>query len=1110
MHRFVSILALCLTVGSASLLALADTPADKPYTPYVAPASDEGQKAMKQFRVPEGVAVKLWAAEPLLANPVSFCFDEKGRCFLAETYRLHHGVTDNRNHRYWLDDDLASRTVADRVAMYKKHAKDKFSATYEVEHDRVKLIWDSTGAGVADKATVFADGFHHAEDGLGSGVLARKGNVYYTDIPDLWLLKDTKGEGKADVRQALATGFGVHVAFLGHDMHGLRMGPDGRLYFSIGDRGLNVTTKEGKHLFYPDMGAVLRCEPDGSHLEVVHFGLRNPQELAFDRYGNLFTVDNNSDSGDKARLVYIVEGGDSGWRTGYQYGSSLSDRGPFNAEKIWHLQHEGQAAYVVPPLAHITSGPSGLCYNYGATALPERYKEHFFICDFRGSANGSGVYSFAVKPKGAAFEIQVGHEAFWRIQATDCDFGPDGGLYVSDWVQGWGITGKGRLYRFADPAAEKNPAIGEVKKLLAEGFDQRPIEELTKLLGHADLRVRQEAQFALAGKGKEAIPTLAKVAKDGKDQIARLHAIWGLGQLGRKGEGVLDMLKPLLKDGDEEVRAQTARALGWMKGTAAGDLLPLLKDAQPRVRFQALSTLGNAEAVPFHDGDGQKVWDAAVGLLKENADQDTYLRYEASRVLARYPGKTLAHCSTHESPSVRLAAVLALRQQASPAVSSFLNDTDPKISLEAARVLHDVVGDPQAGKPLADRLNRPGQSEYFTARALNAHFRLGGEENATAIARFAARADAPQKLRIEAVRVLGMWASPPRRDRVTGLTQSLKERDAAPAVNALKANLGGIVAGPEALRREASSVAAKLGIKEIAPVLYDLVADTKQTPAARVEALRSLEALKDSRREKATQLALADGNALVRTEGRRLLAQAKPAEAIPVLARAINEGEVADRQGAFAILAGIQGTEADDLLAGAMARLLKKQLPPEVHLDLLDAAAKHPTAKIKEQLAAFETTRRKEDHLAAYRETLVGGDAERGRNLFLYKSEVTCLKCHKLGDEGGEGGPDLTEIGKKQSREYLLESIVDPNRQIAMGYQTVVVELKNGLTHVGVLKGEDARELRLMTAEGKMIAVPKDQIDERREGKSAMPEDIIKYLSKSELRDLVEFLAGLK
>jgi quinoprotein glucose dehydrogenase len=369
---------LLVAVAALGLLSLAGLADDKPYNPKVLGPSNEAEQAIKRFRLPKGVEASVWAAEPLLANPVSFSFDERGRCYVAETFRLGHGVTDDRSHMNWLDDDLASRTVADRVALHKKYAGARFEKDYETEHDRVKLVWDGKGTGHADQATVFADGFRHAAQGLGAGVLARKGNVYYTDIPDLWLLKDTKGQGKADVKTSLATGFGVHVSFIGHDMHGLRMGPDGKLYFSIGDRGFNVTTKEGKHLFNPDSGGVLRCDPDGSNMEIVHTGLRNPQELAFDAHGNLFTVDNNSDSGDRARLVQIVEGGDSGWRIGYQYGSDMGDRGPFNAEKVWHLPPTEQPAYIVPPLAHITSGPSGLCFNYGATALPERYKDHFF------------------------------------------------------------------------------------------------------------------------------------------------------------------------------------------------------------------------------------------------------------------------------------------------------------------------------------------------------------------------------------------------------------------------------------------------------------------------------------------------------------------------------------------------------------------------------------------------------------------------------------------------------------------------------------------------------------------------------------------------------------
>ena len=95
---------------------------DDGYAPYVHGPSKEAETALSSFRLPEGVRASVWAAEPLLANPVSFAFDEKGRCFVAETDRAGspRGVPDTRNHMYWLDDDLACRTVADRLAMYRK------------------------------------------------------------------------------------------------------------------------------------------------------------------------------------------------------------------------------------------------------------------------------------------------------------------------------------------------------------------------------------------------------------------------------------------------------------------------------------------------------------------------------------------------------------------------------------------------------------------------------------------------------------------------------------------------------------------------------------------------------------------------------------------------------------------------------------------------------------------------------------------------------------------------------------------------------------------------------------------------------------------------------
>jgi quinoprotein glucose dehydrogenase len=1040
----------------------------------------------------------------MLANPVSFCFDEKGRCYVAETFRLHHGVPDNRDHMDWLDDDLAARTVEDRVAMYRKYLGDKF-AEYETEHERVRLLEDTKGAGKADKATVFADGFKDAPVGIGAGLLARRGNVYYTCIPDLWLLRDTKGDGKADVRQSLARGFGVHVCFFGHDLHGLRMGPDGRLYFSIGDRGFNVTTKEGKPLVNLDSGAVLRCEPDGSHLEVVATGLRNPQELAFDAQGNLFTVDNNSDSGDRCRLVYVVPGGDSGWRTGYQYGSDLGDRGPFNAEKVWGLGDPDQPAYIVPPLAHLTTGPAGLCYNPGATALPERYAGHFFVCDFQAAGSRSGVWSFAVRPRGAAFEISDAHEFIKGVLATDCDFGPDGGFYVSDWVHGWALTGKGRIYRFADAEAAKNSLLAEVKSLLAQGFAGESADDLATVLEHPDLRVRQEAQFALAEKGRDALPVLERVAKGGTNRSARLHAVWGLGQLARGGEaGAVGALTGLLKDSDAEVRAQAARALGDSRTATAGPLLPLLQDPAPRVRFQAALALAGTKL----DTAGLQ---AVVALLRDNADRDAYLRHAGVLALAAAEDRAaLVAAGKDESASVRLAVALALRRLHAPEVADFLTDADPHVATEAARAIYDGPI-PEALPRLAARLDAPKQPEWLLWRALGARFRLGRPEDATALAAFAVRDDVPESLRVEAVKMLGGWPNPGRRDRVTGWTQDLGSRDAAPAADALRTHLNALLAGPDDLLAEAAAAAGGLGIKEVAPQMLDLASNTKRAAGARVAALRALAVIKDENTAKATRMALDDAEPRVRAEGRRLLARANPGEAVAALGKALESGELIEKQSALAVLGEMTGDEADALLAKALDRLLAKDYPAELQLDLLEAAATRKSGSVKDKLKRFEEDRPKDDPLAEYREALAGGDAAAGRRAFFTKTEAACLRCHKVKGEGGSDvGPDLAGIGGKQKRDYLLESIVDPNKQIAQGFETVVLSLSNGTVVSGILKGEDDREVKVMTADGAVVTIAKAKIEERTRGRSAMPDDVVKHLTKRELRDVVEYLASLK
>ena len=104
----------------------------------------------------------------------------------------------------------------------------------------------------------------------------------------------------------------IHPAFGGHGSSGVMMGPDGRLYWEVGDIGLNVTDRSGKTWAYPNRGAVMRSDPDGSNFEVFASGIRNLQEFSFDERGNLISVDNDGDyPGESERVVYLPWGSET-------------------------------------------------------------------------------------------------------------------------------------------------------------------------------------------------------------------------------------------------------------------------------------------------------------------------------------------------------------------------------------------------------------------------------------------------------------------------------------------------------------------------------------------------------------------------------------------------------------------------------------------------------------------------------------------------------------------------------------------------------------------------------------------------------------------------------
>src|SRR5262249_55530721 len=180
------------------------------------------------------------------------------------------------------------------------------------------------------------------------------------------------------------------------------------------------------------------------------------------------------------------------------------------------------------------------------------------------------------------------------------------------------------------------------------------------------------------------------------------------------------------------------------------------------------------------------------------------------------------------------------------------------------------------------------------------------------------------------------------------------------------------------------------------PALLDIVKDTDQPAPVRVETIKALDSLKDTRAEEAMKLALADKDARVRAAGRVVQARLHPEEALAAYKDVLDKGEFAEKQSAVQQLSRMKEKEADALLLQWLDKLVAKDVPPEIQLDLLEAAQKRNSAAYDERLKKYEAARDPKDPLGKYREVLAGGDAENGRRVFLYKNEVYCLRCHKI------------------------------------------------------------------------------------------------------------------
>lgn len=1075
----------------------------------------------------EGLKLEVWGVDSLVRDPIAIHVSDDGSIYYSRSPRRNNAEFDIRGHQDWEIRSIALQTIEDKRNFLRTELSPERSSENTwlkdlngdgshdwkdmlVERNEVYQLKDSDGDGLADWSQMQVYDFHEEVTDVAGGIMKTDDALYVAAGPDMWRLMDTNGDGIMDEKKSLSHGYAIHIGFGAHGMSGVEMGPDGRIYWGIGDIGFNGKGDDGTEYKYPNRGVIARSNPDGSDFEIFAMGVRNTHEFVFDQYTNLISVDNDGDhAGEKERLVYLTRGSDSGWRINWQFGKYRDpDNNTYKVwmdEKLYLPRWEGQAAYITPPLLNYVSGPTGMVFNPGA-GLGERWKDHFFVVEFVGSPASSGLHAFQLQPKGASFELTKTEKIVGSFLPTGIDFGPDGALYMADWVNGWNDKNYGRIWKLTDETAKGWALQKQTEAEIKADYKKLSEADLKSKLYFEDLRIRRKAQFELVKRGKKGAEIFQQVIQDKSNQIARIHGILGLSQLGRLNDmSMADPLVALLKDSDPEIQAQAAKWLGDIRYSKAGkELIANLTHENARVRFFSAEALGRSK--------NQEAIQPLIALLESNNDEDAYLRHGVSYALSQI-GKVepLAALASHPSKAVRLGAVLALRRLESPELAKFLNDSDEYIVTEVARAIHDDFSVEASLPALGALLSTTSfQNEPLIRRAISANQRVGKDENLNHLMTYLAKPGTPEILKKETIAAIGTWAKPSLVDRVDGRYRGEVTRDPSSIKGKVQPVLvSQASAKEEALRVESIKAIGKLQINESADLLLSKL---KSDPAevVKVQALNSLVAMNAANLSEAISFAMSDNAEAVRVAGLGLLAQTSLPndQKVTLLTDIIKKRTLPEKQTALLTLGGLEGSKDLPVWKTILADFDAGKLPEGTWIELEEAIAATTSADLKTQFDGLLEKKAAGEAWKKYAGALADGNARRGRNIFFENQTAQCIRCHAYDDMGGNAGPALDAIGKTLSKEELLIALVEPSKRLAPGFGTISIEMASGEKVTGTLLEEKKDSMSVKVGSDTKEILKKD-IKSSQMAASSMP-PMGTLLTKRELRDLVTYLTTLR
>jgi putative membrane-bound dehydrogenase-like protein len=1104
------------------------------------------------FEAPSGLAVTLFAESPAVRNPTAMDVDARGRVWATEgvNYRQwrgrNPGLHDDKGDRVVILEDTDGDGIADTSKVFVQDtdlvaplgiavlqdAKDpKVTRVYVSCSPTIYCYTDLDGDDVPDRKEVFLTGFggHDHDHGVHSLVVGPDGR-FYIAVGNAGPHVVTDKGGWTLRAGSIYNGGGENEA----DNHPSLKSDDGKIWTG---------------------GLILRCDPDGKNLTVMAHNFRNEYEVALDSYGNMYTEDNDDDGNQCCRTAWVMEGGNYGYFSADGSREWQADRRP--GQDVWTAHwHQDDPGVCPAGCRNGAGGPTGVCV-YEGDLLGKEWMGRVLNAD----AGANCVYAHTPVPDGGGYTMKPGlflkskpkgpddQDARW-FRPSDVCVATDGSVFVSDWWDpgvGGHLAGDTKAYGRILRVAPKGRGLARPK------VDVSTTEGALEALGSPATSVRAVAAAALRSNPKAASAQLQRISAESSSRL-RARALWLLTDSQPSSR---ESVWRAMEDQDLGVRVAAIRAerLAVSMPSITGESKWLLSSGlrerlqghpSPEMRRElclsartegplphtaAQSPLAQIDRTQLAAGyaGGDRWLLESIGEMLEARGSDPesaetrrgnsgrHWEKPAASILdalrSAQPTDPLQWSEGYAETAWRMHTTSSRANLATRATANTLPRAKRVQSLEALAFMSEK----DAGESMLDlALGGPADTKDLAAwwvehndldlwRGYRLADQLGPRGRGDALLKFTSgiitSGSADLDVDVSGSKTLWLvvtdgklgngcdwadWIEPtfttPKGDvRLTSLEWESAKAGWGETHKNLNANGGPLMFGhtvqPDGIGTHAVSEIV-YRVPEGATRFHALAAlddgGTMQKGChPDVEFQVWADKPRDPARWKPYERALTDASA--------------KADDVDAAAKAM----AADRDGGLALIQ-LASTE--------------RLTPPAT-----DAVARHiftnPDLSVRALASERFVRPGATTPLPPATVLALTGDASRGAKIF-FGDAARCSTCHTFYGKGGDIGPDLSAVSVKYGKPQILDSILNPSAAIAFGYDTFLVEMKDGTLENGFILSE-GDQLVLKDTSGKRHVIPTSEIVSKTKQKvSTMPDNVSAGLSPQELADVLAMLSS--